>query len=251
MKNSKNIAVSINNVSKIFSTGTVTFATTALKNISLEIAHGEFVVVGGANGSGKTVLMSLVAGLDAPTAGEIETDGIVGIVFQDADSQILGETVLEDAMFAPRNLPRNLCPSKNDARQIAIDALTKCGLSDKLDSPARFLSGGEKRRLAVAGVLAMRADIIIFDEPFANLDLDGVRQVTSILRELKNDCKTVIVLTHEIEKCLALADKFVVLYKSEICFDGTPEAGIAENLEQWGIHNPLSKYNDIKDLIWL
>lgn len=234
-------AISIRNVSKTFANGK-----TALRNISLDVQRGEFVVIGGANGSGKTVFMSLVAGLDAPTQGEIETDGKAGIVFQDADAQILGETVIEDAMFAPLNAGIR----KNEARQIAVDALAKCGLAEKLESSARFLSGGEKRRLAVAGILAMNCNTIIFDEPFANLDWNGVRQVTAILRELKASGKTVLLLTHETEKCLALADRFIVLYDGEICFDGAPQDGLKLDLEKWGIRNPLVKYDSVQDLVW-
>lgn len=238
---SDDLAISIRNVSKTFANGKI-----ALQNISFDVKRGEFVVIGGANGSGKTVLMTLIALLDAPTSGEIETESKAGIIFQDANSQILGETVIEDAMFAPLNAGFR----KNEARQIAVDSLAKCGLSEKLDAPARFLSGGEKRRLAVAGILAMDCETIIFDEPFANLDWNGVRQVVEILRDLKNANKTVLVLTHETEKCLALADRFIVLYNGNLCYDGTPEDGIKQNLEQWGIKNPLVKYNSLSDLIW-
>ena len=124
------------------------------------------------------------------------------------------------------------------------------GLTEKKDFPARFLSGGEKRRLAVACMIAMDLPILILDEPYANLDYSGVKQVNALLKELKKSGKTIILLTHEIEKCLGLADKFIVLFRGEKVFDGTPEEGLKENLEQWNIKNPLTAYNKLEDLVW-
>ena len=129
-------------------------------------------------------------------------------------------------------------------------ALEKTGLTDKADFPARFLSGGEKRRLAVACMIAMDLNIIIMDEPYANLDFGGVRQVNELIKALKKQGRTVIILSHEIEKCLGLADQFVVLFRGEKVFDGTPSAGLNQNLEQWNIRNPLVAYKNVKDLIW-
>ena len=97
----------------------------------------------------------------------------------------------------------------------------------------------------------MDRSIIIFDEPFANLDWPGVRQVCSILSELKKKKKTVIVLTHEIEKILALADRFIVLDKGRIRFDGTPREGLEQPLENWSIRNPLVNYSSAEDMLWL
>ena len=110
---------------------------------------------------------------------------------------------------------------------------------------------GEKRRLAVAGILAMNRDIFIFDEPYANLDWPGVKQVNEILIQLKNEKKTIIVLTHELEKVLSLADTFIILDKGRIRFDGTVEDGLKENLEQWSIRNPLAGGMKKEDLVWL
>ena len=92
--------------------------------------------------------------------------------------------------------------------------------------------------------------MIIFDEPFANLDWYGVKQVCSILEYLQSESKTVIVLTHELEKVLALANRFVVLDNGAIRFDGTPEVGLSKDLSQWGLRNPLITYSSIKDLVW-
>ena len=99
-------------------------------------------------------------------------------------------------------------------------------------------------------MIAMDLPILILDEPYANLDYCGVKQVNALLKELKKSGKTIILLTHEIEKCLGLADKFIVLFRGEKVFDGTPEEGLKENLEQWNIKNPLTAYNKLEDLVW-
>lgn len=238
----KECLIEIDNVSKTFPDGT-----NALSGINLKIFDGDFIVIAGSNGSGKSVLMSIIADVESPTSGKIvNNEARVGLVFQDADSQILGETPFEDVAFGVRNLGLR----KEKLAERVDRALTKSGLIEKKYAPARFLSGGEKRRLAVAGVLALDCNVIIFDEPFANLDWSGVKQVCEILENLRDTGKTIIVLTHELEKVLALANRFVVLDNGAIRFDGTPEAGVNEDLSQWGLRNPLVSYKNVKDLIW-
>ena len=237
--------IKINNLSKTFST--VAGAKKALDNVSLEIFEGECVVVGGENGSGKSVLMQIIAGLmEADKNGEVSVTARVGLVFQEAETQILGETPAEDIAFGPKNLGWK----KDEVQATVREALEKTGLTDKADFPARFLSGGEKRRLAVACMLAMKLPIIILDEPYANLDFGGVKQVNALVRQLKSEGKTVVILTHELEKCLGLADRLVVLFRGKKVYDGTPEEGLKQNLEEWNIRNPLVSYNSVKDLIW-
>jgi biotin transport system ATP-binding protein len=236
--------ISIENVCKSFKTSQGIIH--ALKNISLEISDNSCTVIAGENGSGKSVLMYIIAGLEKADSGELKVDGRVGLVFQEAETQILGETPREDITFGPKNLGW-----KKDKIELAVkNALEQTGLTNKADFPARFLSGGEKRRLAVACMLAMDLPIIIFDEPYANLDYSGVKQVNELIRQLKKNGKTIIILTHEIEKCLALADKFVVLFRGEIKFDGTPQEGLKHNLEKWNIRNPLVAYSRIEELVW-
>ena len=170
----------------------------------------------------------------------------VGLVFQEAETQILGETPREDIAFGPKNLGW-----KKDQIELAVNmALEKTGLTAKADFPARFLSGGEKRRLAVACMISMNLPVIILDEPYANLDFGGVKQVNALISQLKEEGKTVIILTHEIEKCLGLAQKFIVLFRGQKVFEGTPEEGLQQNLEQWNIRNPLVSYKNVGDLIW-
>lgn len=218
----------------------------ALKNVSFQIEEGQCVVIGGENGSGKSVLMSIIAGLEEADEGKVETSGRVGLVFQEAETQILGETPREDIAFGPKNLGW----SKDEITQAVENALEKTGLTKKADFPARFLSGGEKRRLAVACMIAMNLPVIILDEPFANLDYVGVKQVNALIKDLKAEGKTVVILTHEIEKCLALADKFIVLFRGQKVFEGSPSEGLKTNLEDWNIRNPLTAYSSLKDLVW-
>ena len=249
--------IKIINLSKTFQTSAG--PKKALDNVSLEINEGECVVIGGENGSGKSVLMQIIAGLmdgDNHTVVEpVETTmqfssvfvtGRVGLVFQEAETQILGETPAEDIAFGPKNLGWK----KEDIQAAVRESLEQTGLTEKADFPARFLSGGEKRRLAVACMLAMKLPTIILDEPYANLDFGGVKQVNKLIRQLKAEGKTVIILTHEIEKCLGLADRFVVLFRGKKVFDGTPGMGLRHNLEAWNIRNPLVSYGKVEDLIW-
>lgn len=256
--------IKINHLSKTFNT--LAGPKKALDDVSLEIAEGECIVIGGENGSGKSVLMQIIAGLmeadkafvntefECSQGGRIETsvnpcvqvDGRVGLVFQEAETQILGETPAEDIAFGPKNLGWKKAEVQAAVRQ----ALEQTGLTDKAEFPARFLSGGEKRRLAVACMLAMKLPTIILDEPYANLDYGGVKQVNKLIRQLKAEGKTVIILTHEIEKCLGLADGFVVLFRGKKVFDGTPGMGLRHNLEAWNIRNPLVSYAKVEDLIW-
>lgn len=236
--------ITLKNICKTFYTGSGTKE--ALKNISMEINSGDLVVIGGENGSGKSVLMSVIAGLEEADRGTLTCTSRVGLVFQEADTQILGETVEEDVAYGPKNLGM----TKTAVQEAVVKALNTVGLQEKARYPARFLSGGEKRRLAVACMIAMDFPVIIFDEPYANLDFGGVKQVNALIQELKSQGKTIVILTHETEKCLGLANRFIVLFRGEKVFDGTPEESLQTNVEQWNIRNPLVSYTTLKDLVW-
>lgn len=229
--------INIQNVSKNFDKKEV------LKDINLQIYKDDFIVLSGANGSGKSVLMSLIANLDRDYSGKIEVKSRVGIVFQEANSQILGDTLMDDVSFGIRNLP--LKQRLNEAQ----NALKQVGLLHKKDEICKNLSGGEKRRLAVASVLVLKREILIFDEPFANLDYEGVKSVVDLLKDLKEQEKTLIVLTHELEKVLALANRFVILNAGNIIYDGEVKLD-NELLKLAKIKNPLQNYRKISDLIW-
>ena len=236
--------IAIDGITKIYATSEGN--KTALNNVSFQIDEGSVTVIGGENGSGKSVLMNIIAGLEKPTSGKIHSFAKAGLVFQEADTQILGETPREDISFGPKNQKK----SKIQVEQAVENSLEQVGLAKKADYPARFLSGGEKRRLAVACMISMNLPVIILDEPYANLDFGGVKQVNALISQLKEEGKTVIILTHEIEKCLGLAQKFIVLFRGQKVFEGTPEEGLQQNLEQWNIRNPLVSYKNVGDLIW-
>ena len=233
-----------------------------LDGIDLDIYEGSCLLVAGPNGSGKTILMRILAGLLEPNAGTIYFNGEkletalkknaafrqqLGIIFQDADAQFVGDIVEEDAAFGPSNM--GLQKTETEGR--VASALEKTGLEGKRKLPPRRLSGGEKRRLAVAGVLAMGCRIIIMDEPFANLDKPGVVQVLEVIRSLKKEGTTLIILSHELEKVLAFADRLVILYQGRIQDDGKPEEVLDRLRSEYGIRDPRRSYKTVEDCSWL
>ena len=230
-----------------------------LSNVNLDVYTGECLLIAGANGSGKTLLMRILSGLAEASSGEILFRGLplrdcrslvrrsVGLVFQDADVQILGETVEEDIRFGPENLKL----PENEIRDRLEKSLVSLGLASKRDFVARHLSGGEKRRLAVAGILAMGCEAVIMDEPFANLDWPGVIQVLGIIGDLKKSRKTVIILTHELEKVLAFADRLVILAGGRIRDQGKSDEVLDRLDPAWGVRDPRKAYNRAEDCTWL
>ena len=234
--------IEINDLTHRFSDGSY-----GIQGISLSIEQGAFVVVAGANGSGKTTLFRHLNGLLAPTAGSVILDGqavpddilrarkMVGMVFQDADTQIVGETVYDDVAFGPENL--RLDHAKIEQR--VHTALKTVSLHHMADKPPHLLSGGEKRRLAIAGVLAMRPRILVFDEPFSNLDYPGIRQVLSQIVNLHRSGHTVIMSTHDIEKVFAQADRLIIMAGGKVVRDGKP-ADLACETEQFGVRTPCA-----------
>lgn len=242
-------AVEVKNVSKFFlSTDSSSNKFIALNDVSFSVEKGQIAVISGENGSGKSVLMHIIAGLEKPSKGCVTTSSKAGLVFQDADSQILGETPLEDVCFGLANIGIK----GKEAQDRACKALKDVNLYEKRNSPSHFLSGGEKRRLAIAAILALGFETVIMDEPYSNLDYAGVKDVNSLVWQLHEDGKTLLILTHEIEKCLALAERFIVLKAGHLLFDGTPEDGLKELAEkpEWGIRNPLASYESLQALVW-
>ena len=234
--------IEIRDLSHRFSDGSF-----GIQGISLSIDQGAFVVVAGANGSGKTTLFRHLNGLLAPTAGSVILDGqsvsdnilrarkMVGMVFQDADTQIVGETVYDDAAFGPENLRLG----HEEIERRVHTALKTVGLHKMAAKPPHLLSGGEKRRLAIAGVLAMRPNILVFDEPFSNLDYPGIRQVLSQIVDLHRTGHTIILSTHDVEKVLAQADRLIIMAAGRVVRDGNPN-DLAHETEQFGVRKPCA-----------
>jgi len=219
--------------------------TTALENVDLDLNSGEFMVLAGANGSGKTVLMRHLNGLARPTAGEVRLDGRsvpadpararrrVGLVFQDADAQIVGQTVARDAAFGPENLKL----PRDEIRRRVRSALEATGLVGFDERRPHTLSGGEKRRLTVAGVLAMEPEVLVLDEPFTGLDWPGCADLITVLDRLHAAGTTILLITHDLVKILAHADRLVLLEQGRIRGDGTPEE-LIDAVESLGVRRP-------------
>lgn len=234
--------IEIDGLGHVFADGRV-----GLSGVTLTIERGSFVLLAGANGAGKSTLLKHLNGLLLPSSGEVRVAGVsvaadprrarslVGMVFQDADSQIVGETVRDDVAFGPENLgwPRRKIDAAVDA---ALDLL---GLQDLAERSPHLLSGGEKRRLAIAGVLAMEPEVIVLDEPFANLDYRGIRQVLGHLVALHASGRTLVVCVHDLEKVLAHGQRLLLIDQGRIVADGEPQL-VAAGAEPHGVRVPAA-----------
>lgn len=242
----------VDNVSCHFQDGTL-----ALNAINLSIEAGSFVLLAGCNGAGKTTLLRHLNGLILPKSGEVRLEGVpvaqdlarvrqrVGMVFQDADSQIVGETVYDDVAFGPENL---CWPTKKiNARVMAT--LLSIGLSELSENRPHTLSGGEKRRLAIAGILVMDPEVIVLDEPFTNLDYPGTVQVLKTIAGLHAEGRTIIITTHDIEKVFTLADRMVIMERGSIVRDGSPP-DVVYDIEQYGIRMPCALKAGSEVMAW-
>jgi biotin transport system ATP-binding protein len=186
-------------------------------------------------------------GLLIPTHGTIKVAGqlvsdnpgrarrMVGMVFQDADSQIVGETVWEDAAFGPENLAM----APHEIAETVRYSLETVGLNNLSDKPPHLLSGGEKRRLAIAGVLSMQPQVIVFDEPFSSLDYPGTCQVLDQMIHMHQKGHTLIVATHDLEKVSGHAGRLIIMQDGKIVRDGLPTE-VAREAELFGVRIPCA-----------
>jgi energy-coupling factor transporter ATP-binding protein EcfA2 len=193
-----------------------------------------------------------------PASGTIQVNGfdpiyasrevrrLVGMIFQDPDSQIVGETVREDIAFGPENLGLS-----NDKTNERIEwALQVMGLKDLSEKSCYLLSGGEKRRLAIAGVLAMRPQIILFDEPFSFLDYPGICEVLKHMIHLHQEGHTLVVTTHDVEKVVAHVNRIAVIHNGELKIVGPPEE-LMMKLPQFGVRPPCYALLGKEKVSWL
>ena len=247
--------IKIKNLSHRYEDGTY-----GVRDVNLEIDKGEFLVIAGANGSGKTTLLRHLNGLLLPSGGSVEVDGLsvqdnlsrsrqlVGMMFQDAASQIIGDTVGEDVAFGPENL----CLERKEVDRRVNQTLSMVGVTDFANQRPHLLSGGEKRRLAIAAILAMQPRVIVFDEPFTSLDYPGTRKVLEQMVALQKTGHTLVVTTHDLEKVLAHADRLIIMHQGRVVRDGVPESVLAE-AESFGVRSPISNGSKkgIEELSWL
>lgn len=229
----------------------------ALKDISLEIPAGQFVGIIGHTGSGKSTLIQHFNGLMKPTSGIVsyKEENIwqeeyslkrlrsqVGLVFQYPEHQLFEADVLSDVCFGPKN--QGL--SKEESEKKAIEALQQVGLKEEYYKSSPFeLSGGQKRRVAIAGVLAMEPEVLILDEPTAGLDPKGRDEILDQIAYLHEQRKiTVILVSHSMEDIARYVERILVMNKGEKAFDGNPKEVFAhyKELEQIGLAAPQITY---------
>lgn len=239
--------IAVKDVSYTYMTGTP-FEKTALKKISFDVADGEVFAIAGHTGSGKSTLIQLVAGLIELTAGEIAIDGLnvadkkirrlVGIVFQYPEHQLFEETVGKDIAFGLKNF--GVDESEIPARVRA--AMRQVNLDESLQDVSPFeLSGGQKRRVAIAGILALKPKYLILDEPTAGLDPRAKENLlTEIFGDVKKSGVTIILVSHNMEDIARFANRVIVLAHGEILFTGTPRELFAhdEILSRAGLEPP-------------
>lgn len=187
-----------------------------LHEINFSIPDGCFTVVAGRNGSGKSCLLRCLKGLYRHS-GEVSFSGNSALVFQDADTQIIGQSVRRDLAFGLKGC------AKEEVEQRVLATAGEFGLSELLDRRPSTLSGGEKRRLAIADVVITRPQLLMLDEPFANLDYPGIKSVVQLLVRLKQGGTTIILVSHEVEKILALADRILILDAGRVVLQGAAD----------------------------
>lgn len=240
------------------------FEKTAVDHVDLEIEAGSFVGIIGHTGSGKSTLIQHLNGLLRPTEGKVLLDGVdiwadkskmrqmrfrVGLVFQYPEYQLFEIDVLTDVCFGPKN--QGL--SKEECEKRALEALKLVGLKEKYYKSSPFeLSGGQKRRVAIAGVLAMRPKVLVLDEPTAGLDPKGRDDILDQIAYLhKQSDMTVILVSHSMEDIARYADRIIVMNKGSVMYNGAPKEVFAhyQELEKIGLAAPQVTYimHDLKE----
>ena len=250
------MSLKLESVSYTYNAGTA-YESHAVKNVSFEIKQGEFIGMIGHTGSGKSTLMQQLNGLIQPTSGRVLFNGEdiwaagyqrknlrfkVGLVFQYPEHQLFEATVLEDVCFGPKNqkLPKAECAKR------AKEALLQVGVGEDLYEKSPFeLSGGQKRRVAIAGVLAMNPEILILDEPTAGLDPKGRGEILDLLKNLHDKRGiSVVLVSHSMEDVAEYVDRLIVMNAGEKIFDDTPREVFShyKELEKMGLAAPQVTY---------
>ncbi len=242
------MSIIIDKVNYFYSQGTA-YEKAALKNINLQIEDGEFIGIIGHTGSGKSTLIQHMNGLLKATDGAIYFDGQdiydkdydlrslrtqVGLVFQYPEYQLFESTVMDDVAYGPLNQGH----SKEKAQLLAFEALRSVGLAEELYYQSPFeLSGGQKRRVAIAGVLAMKPRVLILDEPTAGLDPYGREEILELIRHLHDETGiTVILVSHSMEDVADYVERIIVMNRGEVYFDDDPKTVFSHYEELEAIH---------------
>ncbi|MCC7553128.1 MAG: ATP-binding cassette domain-containing protein [Methanobacteriaceae archaeon] len=206
----------------------------ALKNISMKIDKGDMVFLLGKNGAGKSTLFLHFNGIYEPDEGEVFIDGEllkydknslikarqkVGIVFQNPDDQLFASTVEEDVAFGPLNIGL----SQEETEKRVNNALKVVGMEGFNKKPPHHLSGGQKKRVAIAGILAMNPDIMILDEPTSGLDPNGASKILKLLKDLNKRDMTIVISSHDVDLVPIYANKVFIIDQGKIIDEGTPE----------------------------
>lgn len=237
------MGIILDNVSYTYQEGTP-FASAALSDVSLSIEDGSYTAIIGHTGSGKSTILQLLNGLLVPTKGSVRVfDTLitstsvnkqirqirkqVGLVFQFAENQIFEETVLKDVAFGPQNFG----VSVGDAEAIAREKLALVGIDKSLFERSPFeLSGGQMRRVAIAGILAMEPSILVLDEPTAGLDPIGRKELMTLFKKLHQDGITIVLVTHLMDDVAEFADQVYVMEKGKLVKSGKPSL-VFQNVE--------------------
>lgn len=250
------MSIKINHLTHIYNEGT-TFEKKALDDVSIEIQTGEFIGLIGHTGSGKSTLIQHLNGIISPTSGEILLDGEnihrdkaklkevrrrIGLAFQYPEYQLFEMTVYKDVAFGPTNMQL----STEEIHKSVVSALDTVGIAPELYEKSPFeLSGGQKRRVAIAGVLAMNPEVLILDEPTAGLDPRGRDEILAAIDRLhKERGITVILVSHSMEDVAKLADRIIVMHKGKAAMTGTPREIFSHpaELESMGLAAPQMSY---------
>ena len=237
------MGIILDNVSYTYQEGTP-FASAALSNVNLSIEDGSYTAIIGHTGSGKSTILQLLNGLLVPTKGSVcvfdtlitstsvnkqirQIRKQVGLVFQFAENQIFEETVLKDVAFGPQNFG----VSVEEAEAIAREKLALVGIDESLFGRSPFeLSGGQMRRVAIAGILAMEPSILVLDEPTAGLDPIGRKELMALFKKLHQDGITIVLVTHLMDDVAEFADQVYVMEKGKLVKGGKPSL-VFQNVE--------------------
>ncbi len=250
------MSIQINHLTHIYNPDSA-FQKVALDDVNLEIQKGEFIGLIGHTGSGKSTLIQHLNGIISPTCGEILLDGEnihkdktklkevrrrIGLAFQYPEYQLFEMSVYKDVAFGPTNLKW----TEQEIHQSVVNALEMVGIPESLYDKSPFeLSGGQKRRVAIAGVLAMNPEVLILDEPTAGLDPKGRDEILAAIKELHDKRGiTVILVSHSMEDVAKLVDRIIVMHKGKAAMQGTPKEIFAHvtKLEQMGLAAPQVSY---------